>query len=286
MVCPASVLVNWDHEIRNRTELHGFRLHGTQRNATAELWKSSGGVAVTTYGSLKALPDVGSHVDMLVVDEAHYIKNPATQRTAVVEGWVARADRMLYLTGTPMENRVEEFRTLVGDLQPAVADGIRTVDGLAGADTFRRAVAPVYLRRNQSDVLDELPPRIETEEWVGLVADDFDAYRAAVASRNFMAMRRAAYMPGTVAGSAKLARLRDIVEEAFVNDRKVVVFSFFRDVLDAVQRVLAERVVGTITGAVTPVERQRLVQTFSASREPCVLDRGAPGRPRRFAPWI
>ena len=47
---------------------------------------------------------------MLVVDEAHYIKNPAAQRTAVVQAWVGRARRTLYLTGTPMENRVEEFR--------------------------------------------------------------------------------------------------------------------------------------------------------------------------------
>jgi SNF2 family DNA or RNA helicase len=50
-----------------------------------------------------------------------------------------------------------------------------------------------------------------------------------------------------------------------------VIFTFFKDVLDAVQRVLGEQVVGTITGAVAPVERQRLVDRFSASREPVVL---------------
>jgi superfamily II DNA or RNA helicase len=271
VVCPASVLVNWDHEIQHRTQLDRFRLHGPDRDRTAQLWRRRGGVAVTTYGSLKVLPDLAIHIDMLVVDEAHYIKNPDAQRTAVVQGWVARAYRTLYLTGTPMENRVEEFRTLVSHLQPAVANDIRAIDGLAGADMFRRAVAPVYLRRNQSDVLDELPPRIETDEWVDLEADDFHAYRAAVASGNFMAMRRAAYAPGTIAGSAKLARLSDIVEEACANGRKVVIFSFFKDVLGAVQRVLDERVVGIITGAVAPGERQQLIDRFSASREPVVL---------------
>ncbi|MFN8205256.1 MAG: DEAD/DEAH box helicase [Solirubrobacteraceae bacterium] len=271
VVCPASVLVNWDHEIRSRSKLGRSRLHGADRARAAQLWKRRGGVAVTTYDSLKALPDLGIHIDMLVVDEAHYIKNPAAQRTAVVQAWVGRARRTLYLTGTPMENRVEEFRALVSHLQPAVANSIRAVDGLAGADTFRRAVAPVYLRRNQADVLDELPPRIETEEWVELESDDFDAYRDAVAAGSFMAMRRAAYVPGTVGGSAKLARLADIVEEASTNERKVVVFSFFRDVLATVERLLGERVVGSITGAVAPVERQQLVDRFSASREPLVL---------------
>lgn len=271
VVCPASVLVNWDHEIKNRTQLGRFRLHGGERARTAQLWKRRGGVAVTTYDSLKALPNLGISIDMLVVDEAHYIKNPVAQRTAAVQRWIVRADRTLYLTGTPMENRVEEFRALVGHLQPAVANGIRAVDGLAGADKFRRAVAPVYLRRNQEDVLEELPPRLQTEEWVSLEADDFDAYRDAVGSGNFMTMRRAAYAPATVTGSAKLARLSAIVEEASENDRKVVVFSFFRDVLAAVQRVLGERVVGTITGSVAPIERQELVDRFSASREPGVL---------------
>jgi SNF2 family DNA or RNA helicase len=271
VVCPASVLVNWDYEIRNRSKLGRFRVHGADRNRVAQLWKRRGGVAVTTYDSLKALPDLGIQIDMLVVDEAHYIKNPVAQRTAAVQTWVGRARRTLYLTGTPMENRVDEFRTLVSHLQPEVADCIRAVDGLAGADTFRRAVAPVYLRRNQADVLDELPPRIENEEWVDLETDDFRAYCDAVAAGSFMAMRRAAYMPGTVRGSAKVARLVDIVEEASANERKVVVFSFFKDVITTVEGILGERIAGTITGEVAPIERQRLVDRFSGSREPLVL---------------
>ena len=67
-----------------------------------------------------------------------------------------------------MENRVEEFRVLVSHLQPGLVPHISTVDGLIGAGHFRAAVAPVYLRRNQSDVLAELPPRVDTEEWVEL----------------------------------------------------------------------------------------------------------------------
>ena len=229
-------------------------------------------MAITTFDSLKSLaaPN-GVEIALLVVDEAHYVKNPGAQRTTVVQTWVGRANRTLYLTGTPMENRVEEFRTLVGQLQPEVAASIRAVDGVAGADRFRRAVAPVYLRRNQDDVLDELPPRIESEDWVELAGADFTAYRAAVTAGSFMAMRRAAYAPGSVAGSAKLARLVQIVDEAAGNGRKVVVFSYFRDVITAVQGVLGDLVIGSITGAVAPILRQQLVDQFTARRQAAVL---------------
>ena len=272
VVCPASVLVNWDHEVAQHTKLSAYRLHGAGRDRIATIWQRRGGVAITTFDSLKSFvaPD-GVEIAMLVVDEAHYVKNPGAQRTTAVQEWVGRADRTLYLTGTPTENRVEEFRTLVGQLQPEVAASIRAVDGVAGADRFRRAVAPVYLRRNQDDVLDELPPRIESEEWVELVGADFAAYREAVTAGSFMAMRRAAYAPASVSGSAKLARLAEIVEEAAGNGRKVVVFSYFRDVIAAVEGVLGELVIGTITGAVAPMLRQQLVDQFTARRQPSVL---------------
>jgi SNF2 family DNA or RNA helicase len=182
---------------------------------------------------------------------------------------VARAHRTLYLTGTPMENRVEEFRTLVGQLQPRLAASIRPVELIADPAAFRRRVAPAYLRRNQADVLDELPPRIETEEWVELNAHDLRCYREAVVSRNFMAMRRAAYAAGD--RSAKLLRLLEIVAEAQANGRKVVIFSFFRDVLAAVATTLGDAVIGVITGNVPPAQRQELLDRFSAAGEPCVL---------------
>jgi len=175
-------------------------------------------------------------------------------------------ERVLFMTGTPMENRVDEFRSLIWQLQPSIAQRVSTVDGLAGAAAFRSAVASVYLRRNQTDVLQELPPRIETEEWVELAGDDLAAYRTAVAEGSFMSMRQAAYAPGTASRAAKIARLVDLVEEATSNDRKVVVFSFFRRVLDAVTRVLDDVAMGPLTGSVPPAKRQQLVDDFTSAR--------------------
>ncbi len=203
VVCPASVLVNWAHEVERHSQLSAHRIHGSDRNRNRETWIRGGGVAITTYDSLKAIRLDDVRIAMVVVDEAHYVKNPSAQRTKEVRRRVGLVDRALFLTGTPMENRIDEFRTLVSHLHPEIARRISKNPGLAGANAFRKAVAPVYLRRNQDDVLQELPPLIETEDWVRLESEDWIAYRQAVASGNFMAMRRAAYMPESVAGSSR-----------------------------------------------------------------------------------
>src|SRR5580698_6967167 len=92
---------------------------------------------------------------------------------------------------------------LVGYLQPDLVGSVDEIDAVAGSEAFRRAVAPAYLRRNQEDVLSELPELVQVDEWEEFGLEDAEAYREAVASRNFMAMRRAAYASGDPAGSAK-----------------------------------------------------------------------------------
>jgi SNF2 family DNA or RNA helicase len=277
VVCPASVVINWTREVRQHTKLEVHRLHGVEREESYKAWAAKGGVAVTTFEALRTMTPVpGVRLGALVVDEAHYAKNPGAQRTKAVSGWARRSRRVLFLTGTPMENRVEEFRALVGHLRPQLAEDIRLQDGALGSASFRKTVAPVYLRRNQDDVLSELPPRLETDEWVELEGPALAAYRTAVDKGNFMAMRRAAFDPGTIEGSAKLRRLAEVAGEAADGGRKVVVFSYFRDVLDSVTRVLGEevpdaRVIGPLTGDVRPPERQAMVDEFTAVKGPAML---------------
>lgn len=272
VVCPASVLVNWVHETERHSELRAYRLHGADRGMNVKQWTRLGGVGVTTFESLRSLTKPsGIDIAMLVVDEAHYVKNPSAQRTLAVKEWIKLAKRTVFLTGTAMENRVEEFRTLVHHLHPKVAQSVSALDGLAGATAFRRAVAPVYLRRNQTDVLEELPPRIEVQDWVDLEGPDFAAYCEAVASGNFMAMRQAAYPPGAPKGSAKLTRLVEIVEEAVASGQKVVVFSYFRQVLSDIAAALRGLALPPITGSVPPAGRQKIVDDFTGSREPCAI---------------
>ncbi|KAB2974552.1 DEAD/DEAH box helicase [Streptomyces sp. SS1-1] len=274
VVCPASVLINWTRETEKRSTLRVTPVHGPDRRDAFADWKERGGVAVTTFDALRGFPVPGTgELGMLVVDEAHYVKNPNTRRAGAVSAWAGTCDRVLFLTGTPMENRVEEFRSLVRILQPDLAERVDEHDGVAGSKAFRKAVAPVYLRRNQQDVLTELPALQHTDEWEEPSARDEEAYREAVQAGNFMAMRRAAY--ARPEGSAKLERLREIVEEAAENGHKAVVFSAFRSVLGTVQEALGKsdegHVFGPLTGSVPPARRQRLVDDFAAAPGHAVL---------------
>ncbi|MFF4251540.1 DEAD/DEAH box helicase [Streptomyces sp. NPDC001663] len=270
VVCPASVLINWTREIRSRSTLRAVPVHGPDRQDAYAEWRERGGVALTTFDLLHTLPGPdGTKPGMLVVDEAHYVKNPDTRRARTIAAWTKTCDRVLFLTGTPMENRVEEFRTLVRHLQPDLLPGIRDSDAVAGPQVFRRSVAPAYLRRNQQDVLTELPALLQVDEWEELGAADQDAYRTAVVAGNFMAMRRAAYADPEK--SAKLQRLRELVAEAADNGLKVVVFSYFRDVLATVRQALGEDVFGPISGTVPAARRQQLVDDFTAADGHAVL---------------
>ncbi|WP_053649492.1 DEAD/DEAH box helicase [Streptomyces sp. XY431] len=270
VVCPASVLINWTREIETWSSLRAYRFHGPEREPARAEWIRDGGVVVVTFDGLRQLevpPEQA--VGMVVVDEAHYVKNHAAQRSQAVAAWTDRVERVLFLTGTPMENRVEEFRNLVHYLQPELLSRIDNGSTAVGPKSFRKAVAPAYLRRNQKDVLTELPDAVHVDEWEEFTPADFAAYRAAVTAGNFMAMRRAAY--ADPARSAKLQRLREIVEEAADNGRKVVVFSFFHDVLAAVRGSLGRGVFGPIDGSLPAVRRQDVVDRFAAVAGHAVL---------------
>ena len=271
VVAPASILGNWLREIRARTSLSGYLMHGPQRHKELLTWLEHGGVAVTSYEAFRtddidgALARRNLMVDLLVVDEAHYAKNPDANRSRAVREMVPCARRVCFMTGTPLENRVQEFHSLVSLLDPGVAARLKLINyGLlrAGVERqkFHETVAPIYLRRNQEDVLRELPEKIEKEEWIDLTADDKKIYNAAVRAKNMMAMRRTATIGKGDGQSAKLVRLGELFDEYRESEQKVLVFSFFLDVLEAVRQQAEAPAV--ITGSVSPAERMRMVDEF------------------------
>ncbi|MGI5241084.1 DEAD/DEAH box helicase [Dactylosporangium sp. CA-139066] len=271
VVCPASVLINWAREIARHSTIPVVSLHGSGRARAAARWRAQGGAGVVTFGSLGALKLPPPTPALLVVDEAHYVKNPAALRSQAVNRVAAQAERVLFLTGTPMENRIDEFRNLIEHLRPEIAAGMGPEHAAISVEAFRRAAAPVYLRRNQPDVLTELPELVQVDEWEEFGAEDGAAYRAAVQEGNFMAMRRAAFAVARPRDSAKLTRLLELSREAMANGRKVVVFSYFRDVLGTVCDALGAAARGPITGSTPVADRQRVVDEFTAASKPAVL---------------
>jgi SNF2 family DNA or RNA helicase len=261
-------VTNWVREVRDKTTLAAHRAHGLGRTAAIRNWQRNGGVAITTFDSLGWFESQQISVNELgcvIVDEAHYIKRPSAKRTQRTVALLDKCQRAVLLTGTPLENKIEEFRTLVSYLRPDLV-----VDATDYAPRrFRRQVAPAYLRRNQEDVLTELPELVEVDEWLPMSDADAAVYREAVADGNFMAMRQAGMLCGNE--SEKVRRLVEIVDEAEENGRRVIVFSHFRAVLDEVVRALPGTVYGPLTGSVRADARQAMVDEFSRSENGAVL---------------
>ena len=271
VVCPASVLVNWTREIRGFSDLPVTAIRGGDQMA-AQRWMAEGGVAVTTYESISrfSVPE-GFAFSMLVADEAHYVKNPAAKRTQALLFLSRRAERLLFMTGTPLENRVDEMCFLVSCLRPDIAGELKQMKYISAAPQFREKLAPVYLRRTREDVLQELPELIEKEEWCEPGPEEWKQYRLSVRAENFMAMRQISWDVGDLKKSSKARRLSELCAEAGEDGRKVIVFSFFRETIRAVCALLGEQALEPITGAVSSQRRQRIVDEFTAAGEGKVL---------------
>ena len=276
VVCPASVITNWMREVDARCGLPIIKIHGEDHKASLQRWVKSSGIGITTFDTLKSF-DVSEEqivalgVDTVIVDEAHYIKNISTGRTRTIAKWLDRSPNVIFLTGTPLENRVDEFVALAKLLDAKMGNELSRVALAAGPESFRRTVAPLYLRRNTEEVLKELPELIEVVEYCTWEGVDKQMYIDAVTAGNFMAMRRSAFAAQPDMLPSKLERLLELVDESFESGQKVIVFSYFRSVIEQVMQALGARAIGPITGSVSSSQRQNIVDQFQNSPTPLAL---------------
>jgi SNF2 family DNA or RNA helicase len=276
VVCPASVLTNWVREVTSRSDLPIIKIHGEDHKTLLQRWVETSGIGITTYDTLKSFDltedqIAALRVDTVIVDEAHYIKNISTGRTRTISKWLDRSPNVIFLTGTPLENKVEEFIALTKLLDPKMGNEINRVALVASPESFRSAVAPIYLRRNTDEVLKELPELIEVVEYCTWEGVDKQKYINAVGTGNFMAMRRAAFSPMGDQVPSKLERLLELVDESFESGQKVIIFSYFRSVIEQVLLALGDKAMGPITGSVSSTQRQNIVDEFQASTVPRAL---------------
>lgn len=272
VVCPASVLINWGREIRRFSTLQVTKVHGEDRQECLERWMRVGGAAVTTYETLGRIQfDPNFKFSMLVVDEAHYIKNPEAQRTKNVKKLCLQAERLLFMTGTALENNVDEMIALIKILRPDLALSLKGVRFLAAAPAFRKKVADVYYRRRRVDVLSELPQKIESPVWVRLEPREQDIYEKSVLDKKYAEARRVSWNVGNLDESSKAQAMMEIIENATADGRKILVFSFFLDTIRVIQEYLGYRCMGPINGSVSPSQRQAIVDAFEKAPAGTVL---------------
>ena len=272
VVCPASVLENWVREVRKHSDLTCIKIHGPAKDLQARTWLDGLDVGVTNYESTAYIElDPPRKLDLVVVDEAHYIKNPSAKRSINTLNLCKQAKRVLFMSGTPLENKVDEMIGLVSHLNKKAAREADKYASRFSSAEFRDALAPVYYRRKREDVLSELPDLIENSEWCQMGSSELQQYYLTLRMRNPMQIRRLSWNAPDPSDSSKLKRLREIVADAKDENRKVLVFSFFYDTIDVVRSAFGSACYGPISGSTPLNKRQQIIDSFDAAPAGSVL---------------
>jgi superfamily II DNA or RNA helicase len=305
VVCPKSVVYNWADEIaRFRPGMRAVIYHGPKRelDPTAE-------ITLTTYALLRldAQRLAQEDWDAVVLDEAQAIKNLGSQTARAA--FELHGKFRIALSGTPVENRLEELWSAMHFANPGLLGGasdfqerysgpIESGDPDA-ASRLRSKIRPFILRRTKAEVVPELPSRTDTVLHVEL--DDtersiYDAVRAAtkqdVAERlahgggvlaaleALLRLRQAAchpsLLPSLVPGpraesSSKVERLLEALEESVAEGHKALVFSQWTSLLDLVEPALAKAGIAFTRLDGSTVDRGAVVNEFQDDRGPPVM---------------
>ncbi|MFD7688389.1 DEAD/DEAH box helicase [Streptomyces sp. NPDC059781] len=190
VVCPASLLGNWQREItRFAPGVPVRRFHGPDRTLDG----LDGGFVLTTYGTMRsAAPELaGQPWGMVVADEAQHVKNPHSATAKALRTIPAPA--RVALTGTPVENNLSELWALLDWTTPGLlgplksfrarhARAVETGEDEEAVERLARLVRPFLLRRRKSDpgIVPELPPKTETDHPVPLTREQAALYEAVV----------------------------------------------------------------------------------------------------------
>jgi SNF2 family DNA or RNA helicase len=194
VVCPASLLGNWEREVeRFAPGTPVRRFHGPGRDLGGLDEGAGGGFVLTTYGTMRRDADLlaGREWGLLVADEAQHVKNPhaATARALrTIPSWGRVA-----LTGTPVENNLSELWSLLDWTTPGLLGTLtsfrtryaKAIEGERDEHAATRLAAlvrPFLLRRRKSDpgIAPELPPKTETDQPVALTPEQASLYEALV----------------------------------------------------------------------------------------------------------
>ncbi|MEH0985149.1 DEAD/DEAH box helicase [Micromonospora sp. CPCC 205556] len=307
VVCPASLLGNWEREITRFAPGTAVRRHhGPGRTLDAV----TDGFVLTTYATLRRdVERLGRRRwPLLVADEAQHVKNPAADTARALRAIPAAA--RVALTGTPVENDLTDLWAildwttpgLLGPLAPFRARWARVDPGDPATGELARLVRPFLLRRRKSDpgIAPELPAKTETDQPVGLTAEQAALYEAvvaelldAIAAADGLARRGlvvklltalkqicnhpAHYLRETtsrLAGrSGKLDLLDELLDGILPAGGSVLVFTQYVAMARLLHRHLRERGVEALLlhGGLPVARREELVRRFTDGQAPVFL---------------
>ncbi|MGS2778071.1 DEAD/DEAH box helicase [Robertmurraya sp. GLU-23] len=269
VVCPSSLTYNWLSEMMKfAPELQAVVMDGT-KTERVKLQNNLDGldVVITSYPLL--LKDLTWYQKqsfrVVFFDEAQAFKNPISQTAKAVRR--IQANYRFALTGTPVENSLEELWSIFHVVFPELFLGFKEYSNLTRKQIARR-IRPFLLRRMKEEVLSDIPEKMEWMETVELLPDQKNLYAAYLAKLKEDTLKHldkdtirknrikilagltrlrqicchpALFVDGYKGSSSKFEQLMKIVDEAKFSGRRVLIFSQFTKMLTLIGRELANQ---------------------------------------------
>ena len=303
VVSPSSLIYNWEAELKKFAPgLKSVVCAGSPKERKMVLCSLSGvDVLITSYELLKRDIDTYRIRDFLlfVIDEAQYIKNNNTEASKAVK--LIHSKYRMALTGTPIENRLSELWSIFDFLMPGFLysyekfrtdielPSMRNTTSVA-LDKLRKMTGPFILRRLKSDVLKDLPEKLEEVSYAEMESEQRRLYDAEVLRirkniedkeeeefrknkvlvlAELTKIREICCDPSLVfenyqGKSAKLDSLMDLMERAIDEGHRMLVFSQFTSMLELIERRMDSIPYFKITGSTPKEERLKLVEKFNS----------------------
>jgi SWI/SNF-related matrix-associated actin-dependent regulator 1 of chromatin subfamily A len=309
IICPATLKINWQREIAMYTKATTFIVDGKD-------WQDGYQYYIINYDIIKNFHEVEDkkkkkkaeedeyifteeeiefqkHIeeagfDLIIIDEAHYISNPKTQRTKLVNDIAEKTKRLWLLTGTPMTSRPINYFNLLKLIDAPIAQNwqlyvkryckgfrfkvkgryIWKTDGASNLEELRDRTKPYVLRRLKTEVLD-LPDKIITPIYLELKSKTYEDLMGeylnwsenegqdmslAVHITKLMKMR-------VLLSLEKIPVTIEIIERLLEQEKKVIVFTNFTESLETIAYHFGKSAV-TLDGRMSKTKRQASVDQF------------------------
>jgi superfamily II DNA or RNA helicase/HJR/Mrr/RecB family endonuclease len=283
IICPKSVLGDWEKKLWDwAPELSVLTVRGSPEKRLM-WWKAIAHIHLATYETVRQ--DFGENLvsngedigktsfDLVVLDEIQKIKNPGADVTKTVRS--IKSDMRWGLSGTPLENRIEDIISIFRYLKPGL---LRDIDGI-NPSRIKGRMAEYFLRRRKKDALPELPEKFHEEKYrkaeeEGIV--DLNEQGDSITVQHVLALitklKQICNIDPITRESSKLEYIEEKIEEICEEDEKVLVFSQYPEkTLPYLQTALEKFSPEIYHGGLSDRERDEIVERFQNEETPKLL---------------
>ena len=291
IICPATLKINWKREIENYSDKSIYIAESKNFSTEADF-------VIINYDIIKNFHDpkkkddsqvLASKFDLVVIDEAHYIKNATAQRTKLINDIVKNTERLWLLTGTPMTSRPIDYFNLLSIIDSPVAKNwmayairycsgyqfnvggrkVWNVTGASNLEELRDRTLGLTLRRLKENVLD-LPDKIITPVYLRLksklyenvMGEYYDWYdKNPDESKSLTVQFSKLTKIRQIIADEKTQQTIELAENILEQDKKVIIFCNFTDSLNKIAEHFGKSAV-KLDGSMSKPNRQNSVDQF------------------------